>query len=583
MPAWLLSPETMSVLFPRAPLFDLVIFDEASQCTVESGLPVLLRAKRAVIVGDDKQMPPSRFFQAGVGTSEAEDGDESEVEGEDDLRGARDLLAGESLLTLARERLPHTGLGWHYRCRNEALIAFSNHAFYGGGLRTIPATATPSAPSALKWVEVEQGRYADGSNGPEAEVVVDLLAAQLALPEPPSVGVVTFNLKQRRTILDAIDARRAADAEFEAAWQRASTQSALDARPFVKNLESVQGDERDVILFSLAHAPRAGAGAEATVPARFGPLNRKGGERRLNVAISRARQACYIVASFLPHQLRVGASRNAGPALFKAFLEFAWHSSAGRTAQAQALLDRVRTEGQARAARPVDAAKRQRIRPPEWLSLSAQVALALEAEGAPVTREVGVSDFRVPVAVLDPHDRHRYRLAILTDESDLEADAHSLHVHRRAVLALRGWQVLRITAADWARRRAAVLDAIFALVPDARGCTARPEWLGPNAIAAPNQADGPGDPADADPASSPDEVAETEHGWALAVADPHTRHTLQRLETQGSLTEVEVASHMGGPRRARQLYADLPGLQPVLPFNILVEGEPGNRVLRVQA
>ena len=567
MPAWLLSPETMSVLFPRAPLFDLVIFDEASQCTVESGLPVLLRARRAVIVGDDKQMPPSRFFQASAGEAESEDDEDPEAEPE---TAARDLLAGESLLTLARERLPHTGLAWHYRCRNEALIAFSNHAFYGGGLRTIPATATPSAPSALRWVEVPEGRYADGSNAPEAEVIVDLMAAQLALPEPPSVGVVTFNLKQRRTILDAIDARRARDPEFEAHWQAASTQSALDARPFVKNLESVQGDERDVILFSLAHAPRAGAGPEATVPARFGPLNRKGGERRLNVAISRARQACYVVASFKPDQLRVGASRNAGPALFKAFLEFAWHSSAGRTTQARALLDQVRIEAQVRSTSAEVRPTRGGL--PEWLPLSAQVAAALEAEGAPVAQDVGVSDFRVPVAVLDPHDRDRYRLAILIDEAEADADPHGRHVHRQAVLRLRGWDVLRVTAADWARRRAAVLEAIFARVPDARGCTARPEWQAATPVPQPTPITG----EDLTPDAATERAA-----WAAHVADPHALRTLQQLESQGELTEAEVAGLMGGPRRARGFYAELAALAVHLPFGIDVLGEPGARLLRV--
>ncbi len=455
MPCWLLSPETMVVLFPREPLFDLVIFDEASQCTVEAGFPVTLRARRVVIAGDEQQMPPSSFFQLGaVGT---EDQDRSDEE-----RRVRDVFAAESLLALARGRCPHVGLRWHYRCREEELIAFSNHAMYEGGLLTVPSTRGPGAPPALRWVAVEGGAYDRGLNRPEATRVVELLDELLRREPAPTLGVVTFNLRQRETILDAIDSRAEADAEFAARWEAANAVEALDTRPFVKNLESVQGDERDVIVFSLGHAPesrsRKGGAAETYVPARFGPLGQRGGERRLNVAISRAKAECYVVSSFDPKLLHVGQATHAGPRLFKGFLEFAHHLGQGRRAQAERILDEVR--GAALVRREAGALARL----DGYVPLAAQLALALEQRGLRCALHLGNSEFRVPLAVGHPDDPQRFAVAVMCDEGEAEVSVFEQHVHRPAVLALRGWVLVGVTAADWARRPSDVLARIEAKV-----------------------------------------------------------------------------------------------------------------------
>ena len=223
---------------------------------------------------------------------------------------------------------------------------------YGGELLTIPSTAGTAAPSALHWVPVANGVYNAGENAPEAARVVDLLDELLARSPRPTVGVVTFNLKQRKAVLDAIDARRATDDGFATRWSDAAALP-LDERPFVRNLEQVQGDERDVIVFSLGHAPQARmsrgvATGDTYVPARFGPLGQRGGERRLNVAISRARLACYLVASFDPAALTVAGSKHLGPRLFKHFLEFAHLQHQGRRLEAARVLDLVVQGPQAR-------------------------------------------------------------------------------------------------------------------------------------------------------------------------------------------------------------------------------------------
>ncbi|MFT3848867.1 MAG: AAA domain-containing protein [Propionivibrio sp.] len=449
LPVWLLSPETATLLFPRAPVFDLVIFDEASQCTVENGLPVLMRARRAVIAGDERQMPPSNFFKA------ADDNDEELSEAGIE---AREMFDAESLLVLARHRTQRMGLAWHYRCRHEELIAFSNHAIYGGDLNTIPSTVSRLAPAAVRWVDVPDGAYENGVNVPEARVVIDQVEHLLQRPDKPSLGIVTFNLTQRRAILDEIDRRISADASFAELWLSANAVPRIDDRPFVKNLESVQGDERDIIVFSLGHAPiervRRNGQIERYVPARFGPLGQRGGERRLNVAVSRAKQEIFVIASFDPHMLSVARSKNDGPRLFKGFLQFAHQLSAGQRNQAEQTLKAI--GGTAVRVRDADAS----TRPESWVPLNAQVALSLEKLGIKCELDVGTSGFRVPLAVLDPADPGCYRLGILFDET-IPADAvFERHIHIPNVLTGRGWKLMRISSREWDLNRASVLAEI---------------------------------------------------------------------------------------------------------------------------
>lgn len=585
VPVWLLSPETMAILFPREPLFDLIVFDEASQCTVEAGLPVLARARRVVVAGDEKQMPPSSYFALGSSTDE----DEFQEEDDRDKRELRDMLTAESLLNLARSRVPHTGLAWHYRCRDEALIAFSNHALYHGELLTIPATTTPAAPSVIHWVSVSNGVYDAGSNPPEAEAVVDLVHDLLSRGHAPTLGIVTFNLRQRRTILDAIDARCESNPSFARIWRDANSGDSIDRRPFVKNLENVQGDERDVIIFSLGHAPqerrRKGTGTgELYVPARFGPLGQRGGERRLNVAISRAKAECWVVASFVPSQLSVAQSKNAGPGLFKQFLEFAHHKSAGRHKPAEQVLDLVR---EAR----LSGAHRERPAPLEaYTPLVVQLHDALEAERVPLQLNVGASKFRIPLAILDPEDPTRFVLAILPEEGspeERELSTFDRHVHRPHVLRDRGWRILRVTSATWRKRRDDVIRQILALVPGAKGALDSPIWRRHReALIAPASAEMPrSEPAvEMPPASTVVEVnsmeADETPEWAQKIDNLRFRKALLHLQTHGLLNETELVNLVGGPRHARSFARQLDDWLEVLPFRVEVNQVGGSKVYR---
>jgi hypothetical protein len=574
LPVWLLSPETMAILFPRQPLVDLVVFDEASQCTVEAGLPVLLRAKRVVIAGDEKQMPPSSYFALGTG-----DGDDASPEDES-RREIQDILGSESLLTLARTRCAHAGLAWHYRCRHEALIAFSNHALYGGGLLTIPATASRDSRSPLRWVSVADGTYDAGENKREAERVVDVVHELLQRSPRPSIGVITFNLRQRKAVLDAIETRCARDDDFLGRWSEASTHESMDERPFVKNLEQVQGDERDVIVFSLGHAPqerrKKGSGSlERYVPARFGPLGQRGGERRLNVAISRAKSECTVVASFEPQHLTVATSKNEGPKLFKQFLEFAHHMHHGRRLEASRILDLVRDSARART--------EQRVRLPidGYLPLASQLSLALEEARIPHEVDVGASTFRVPVAVLDPRDPARYALAILLDDGTSTSSAFDQHVHRRAVLGTRGWKVISITAASWYRRPASILAEIEAAVPGARGALDSSLYAEHRSGRRRVSAEPP--PPPSSPTTKPEApaAAEAVPPWAAVIEDRLFQRALLHLHRHGSLGEAELTNLVGGPRRARQFARELEGLRERLPFRVEAQDLNGSKVYRV--
>ncbi|MDR2624812.1 MAG: DUF4011 domain-containing protein, partial [Zoogloeaceae bacterium] len=460
LPIWLLSPETASQIFPRVPLFDLLIVDEASQCAIENSLPALMRARRVVIAGDERQMPPDDAFKA---TAKSEDA--AKGTGEDDLFAAREIFDAESLLTLALHRVPRVALSWQYRCQREELFAFSNCALYAGNLKTIPAPENRQA--ALRWIEVPNGRHEAGANLPETYVVVNLLAQLLQRPDKPSLGVITFNPVQRRAILDEIDRRQEADAQFAESWQQAMSRARPEERPFIRNLENVQGDERDLIIFSLGHAPveRIGRNGEKKihVPAYFGSLGQPGGERRLNVAITRARKETFIVASFDPRLLSVARSKYDGPRLFKDFLLYARQVSAGRDDRAAEVL-KVAGNAAAGGLLPADVG----ARPAAWLPLPVQVALALEGLGMECEREVGVSGFRIPLAVRDAGRPGRYLLGLLFDETLPADDGFERHAHIPHALARQGWKFKRISSREWDRQRTQVLMDIRAALEAAR-------------------------------------------------------------------------------------------------------------------
>jgi AAA domain/Protein of unknown function (DUF4011) len=294
IPCWLVSPESASAIFPMREMFDLVIFDEASQCFAERGIPAIYRARQVVIAGDQQQLRPGDFYQA-----RWQDEDESHPD-----------LEIDSLLELGSRYLQSVDLRSHYRSQSAALIDFSNRRFYGGRLQLLPdCHAANQTEVPIEYHHVD-GAWVDNTNQKEAEIVVTLVSELAAKDPGKSIGVVTFNAPQQNLILDLLEERSGLT---------------TPSRLFVKNIENVQGDETDIIIFSMAYAPDK----KGKLSAQFGSLNQQGGENRLNVAITRAREKIMVVASFWPEQLQVDETLNPGPRLLKDYLTFARTVSQG--------------------------------------------------------------------------------------------------------------------------------------------------------------------------------------------------------------------------------------------------------------
>jgi DNA polymerase III delta prime subunit len=306
-PIWLMSPDVASRMLPlKAGLFDLVVFDEASQMPVEHAVPTLFRARRAVISGDEKQMPPSSFFASRVDGDEDDDNEPGNLEDITDAERAaneeswnrRDVQSCPDLLQLGRSVLPTAMLQIHYRSAYRELIGYSNGAFYKNNLN-VPARHPDDEVRRAKPIEVVRvdGVYRAQTNAAEASSVVETLARLWAVSpdERPSIGVVSFNRKQADLIEDEIEKRAAEDPAFLSALQRERErqQAGEDMGFFVKNVENVQGDERDVIIFSTTF----GRDAHGTFKRAFGVLGQSGGERRLNVAVTRARTKVILLTS----------------------------------------------------------------------------------------------------------------------------------------------------------------------------------------------------------------------------------------------------------------------------------------------
>ncbi|MEL6535442.1 MAG: AAA domain-containing protein, partial [Bacteroidota bacterium] len=298
LPCWMASPESVSAIFPMEEMFDVVIFDEASQCFAERGVPAMYRGKQVVVVGDDKQLSPNDLYKA---------------RWEEDDTEEEPALEVDSLLQLSAQHLMQVQLNGHYRSRSLELIDFSNHQFYRGQLRLLPdrEDLNQNEP-AIRYHKVD-GVWENNVNLKEAQAVMDLVTTIQQETPDKTVGVVTFNARQQSAVLDLLEEAQQAG-------------SPLPPDFFVKNIENVQGDERDIIIFSTAYGPNA----KGKVMMNFGALNTVKGENRLNVAITRARERIHMVTSVWPKDLRTDDLKNDGPKLLKAYLQYALDVSEGR-------------------------------------------------------------------------------------------------------------------------------------------------------------------------------------------------------------------------------------------------------------
>jgi len=420
---WLLTPDVVSEIIPlEMGIFDILIFDEASQMYVEKGIPSIYRAKKVVIAGDHKQLRPSN-----LGTGRIEfDNDDSGDSDDDEVAAA---LEEESLLDLARSRYDNILLNFHYRSKYEELIAFSNYAFYGGKLYVSPNVAQPEKPP-IEVYKVD-GTWENKSNQAEAQKVLELLKDFfMTRKEKETIGIITFNVSQRDLINDLIDEESVKDPAFGKTIndEMSRFDNGEDVGLFIKNIESVQGDERDVIVFSIGYAKNN----DGRLMQRFGWLNNRGGENRLNVAISRAKKKIHIVTSFEPDELQVEDSKNDGPRILKKYLQYAWAVNNRQKELATSILNSFGN----------DRWESERIVHDDS-TVPERIYNSLVRKGYTVERNVGIGGYQIDLAIKQNNrfilgvecDSHIYEMSTTTRERDY---------HRQKYLESRGWHIHRV-------------------------------------------------------------------------------------------------------------------------------------------
>ncbi len=445
-PIWMMSPLSVADVLPLSGrLFDVVIFDEASQIPVEDAIPTVLRAPQAIIVGDEKQLPPTNFFNSSGGE---EDFDEAAEDVDVDFE-----LNQDSFLTLAAEHLPSTLLGWHYRSRSEELIGFSNAAFYGTRLLTIPSVrrSEKRAPIVVEDVEIlpvssedilarpisfhhiPSGVYTDRKNANEARYIATLLRTlltdQAKAGTRRTFGIVAFSEAQQGEIDRALDNLASTDTAFENLLEaeREREEDGEYIGLFVKNLENVQGDERDIIILSICYAPAA----SGKMRMNFGPINKAGGEKRLNVIFSRSKTAMMVVSSI--QSSAITNDYNFGANALKTYLRYAEALSVGQTEAAHSALSRIAMQrGPDRdTSKPTDAT---------FDKLEAD----LKQYGWQVDRNVGLSFFTVDLALSGPNGSARTALLFDTPERYRSNDVVETYTARADILEAFGWTVILV-------------------------------------------------------------------------------------------------------------------------------------------
>ncbi|MFM8559185.1 MAG: AAA domain-containing protein, partial [bacterium] len=414
-PCWMASPLSVSQLLPaRRNLFDVVLFDEASQVMPEDAMPALLRAPYAVVAGDRHQLPPTAFF---VGGDDEEDGDDEAAAERLAASAEQDF---ESILDQMSGLFPQWSLDWHYRSLDESLIAFSNKHIYGDRLVTFPGAGRVRA---LEHHLAPPTRIADGdeeSTPDEVHKVVELVLRHASERPGESLGVITLGVAHQRRIEKQLETVTRDRPDLDGFFDESRRE-----RFFVKNLERVQGDERDAIILSIGYGMARSGGLRHN----FGPLTHQGGERRLNVAITRARKRMALVSSFSHRDMDPARSRSRGVNLMRQYLEYV--ESGGR------VLGEARTP-----AVPLN-------------DFEADVFAALQRKGLSLEPQWGVSGYRIDMVVKHPAQPGRFVLAIECDGASYHSGntARDRDRLRQQHLEALGWRFHRIWSTDWFLRR----------------------------------------------------------------------------------------------------------------------------------
>lgn len=438
-PCWLLSPENVSTILPlKRNMFDLVLFDEASQVFIENTIPSIYRGSRVVVAGDAKQLrPTTTFMKRYMGANVDEDLDYS----------TQAALEVESLLDLAVSRFNSSNITYHYRSKYEELIDFSNKAFYNGKLQIAPNVSKNIRHKAIERI-MAKGNWDGGRNVEEAKKVVELTKNILKnRKNNETIGIITFNVEQENCIEDLIYKQCETDDEFRRLYIQETNriENGEDVSLFIKNLENVQGDERDIIIFSIAYAKNE----YGKVNAVFGSLSNEGGENRLNVAITRAKQKIYVVTSIEPEELKVENAKFKGPRLLRSYLTYVRAVAEGNVQEIKAILDSFNEP------------TLEIPRVTTILPIEEQISAKLAKVGYKTEINLGNSNSKISVAVYDKK-KDKYLLGIETDQTVFNSSSSALErdVFRNEFLKSKGWKMFRVWSRDWWHNSSQVMSAI---------------------------------------------------------------------------------------------------------------------------
>jgi len=440
-PCWLLSPQAVSTIFPlKKDMFDLVVFDEASQIFIENAIPSIYRGKNIVVAGDNKQLRPSSGF---VRRYQADDTFDPMV----DL-STQAALEVESLLDLASAKFHPVHLLYHYRSQYSELIDFSNMAFYENNLQIAPGIVLSETAKPIERIKVK-GTWQNRHNHEEAVAVVKLVKTVLKdRQNNETLGIVTFNSEQKEYIEDLLDAEADKNSSFRRllAQEQNRNENGENKSIFVKNLENVQGDERDIIIFSIGYAKNE----NDRVIAQFGSLSQDGGENRLNVAVTRAKKKVYVVTSIEPEELSVNeASKNNGAKLLKKYLLYVRAVSENKAKEVTEILQSM-------------SAKKESGHIGAY---EEQIRAGLEKMGYTVYTNLGNTTYKLSLGVYDD-TLQRFILGI---ECDYQAYLGSKNIMERDVyrikfLESRGWKVVRVWSRDWWQAPETVLKKLSSTI-----------------------------------------------------------------------------------------------------------------------
>lgn len=428
-PCWLLSPENVSAILPLTKnMFDVVIFDEASQVFIESTIPTIYRGKNIVVAGDSKQLRPSATFMKRFMGTDPEALEDYSVQA---------ALEVESLLDLAVSRYESANLTYHYRSKHQELIDFSNCAFYSSGLQIAPNISTNKLNRPIERHKVD-GLWVDRTNPKEAEKIVEILSDIFKTRKNnESIGIITFNIDQQACIADAIENESRKNKSFGnyIADERLRTDGGEDTSLFIKNLENVQGDERDIIIFSIGYAP----GENGKIYSNFGSLSTEGGENRLNVAITRAKSKIIVVTSIEPEDLKVENSKNLGPRLLRDYLSYVRAVSDNDYNAMRAIL---------RGLNPVEKDDKEIVT--NLPRTEEQIKEGLEKIGYTVHTGLGNENNKISLAVFDETE-DKYLVGVILDVDAFASSSASMErdVYKPKFLEARGWNLMRVWCRDF--------------------------------------------------------------------------------------------------------------------------------------